>query len=79
MKMTDTVRELKKDMNNMMDLCKRKLGAEVFDGDAVDPEVIEMMRSLFHMCDLSMKLVEQQAETIERMDDKLDKLLAKKS
>jgi hypothetical protein len=77
MGMTNTVRELKKDMDEMMDEFKAKLGAEVFDNEFIDPELIKMMQKMFHMYDLSMKLMEQQADTIERMDEKLDKLLEK--
>ena len=78
MAMTNTVRELKNTMEDMMDVCKRKLGEEVFEDDEFyDAESIEMMRSMFKMCDLAMDLMVQQAETIERMDEKLDKLLEK--
>ena len=74
--MTETARELKKGMDDMMIVCKRKFGEMVFDGD-VDTELVEFMRGMFNMCDLSMKLVEEQAQTIEAMNDKLDKLLAR--
>lgn len=79
MGMTNTVRELKKDMGDMMDKCKAMLGKEMLDADSVEPEVIELTRKLFKVCDLSMTLMEQQAETIEKMDEKLDKLLEKNS
>lgn len=77
MGMTNTVCELKKSMNDTMNVLKRKLGEEMFDCE-VEPELFEMMRGLFHMCDLSMELMEQQAKTIEGIDEKLDKLLERK-
>lgn len=77
MGMTNTVRELKKDMESMLEQCKAKIGKEMLDDDYIEPEAIEMMRKLFSVCDLSMKLMEQQAEIIEGIDNKLDKLLEK--
>ena len=78
MGMTNTVRELKKSMDDMMNVCKKKLGEEVFENDMFyDAETVELMRNMFKMCDLATDLMVQQAETIERMDSKLDKLLAK--
>lgn len=78
MEMTNTARELKESVNKMMDLCKRKLGEEVFDDKSVDAETIELMRGMFHMCDLAMELTCKQAETIDEINGKLDKLLAAK-
>ena len=77
MGMTNTARELKKSMEDMMNVCKRKLGEEMFDTDCVDVDCIELMRSMFKMCDLAMDLTVQQAETIEAMNEKVDKLLEK--
>ena len=79
MGMTNTVRELKDSMGNVMDVVKRKLGEQIFDDDDVmDIEFYELMRSVFHMCDLAMVLLEQQAMTLEGIDGKLDKLLTRK-
>ena len=76
MAMMNTVRELRTSVDGMMDVCKRKLGEEMFD-DSIDIELVECMRGMFKMCDLAMQFVEEQAETINDMNDKLDKLLAK--
>ena len=77
MGMTNTARELKKSMEDTMNVCKKKLCEEVLDDDCIDAETIELMRGMFKMCDLAMDLMVQQAETIEKMDEKLDKLLEK--
>jgi hypothetical protein len=78
MELTNTACELKESVKNMMELCKRKLGEEVIDDDDIDAETIEMMRGMFHMCDLAMKLTCEQAGAIEEMNRKLDKLLETK-
>lgn len=75
MAMTNTVRELKKNMEDMLNVCKRKIGEEMFDADCIDVEAFELMQGMFKMCDLSMKLMEEQAETIDEINNKLDKLL----
>lgn len=77
MGMTNTARELKKNMEDMMDVCKKKLGGELLDDDYVDAEAIEFMRSMFKMCDVAMELMVQQAETLDAMNEKLDKLVEK--
>lgn len=77
MGMTNTARELKKSMGDVMSVCKQKLGEEMFDADCIDTELIDLMRGLFKMCDLAMDLTVQQAETIEAMNEKLDKLVEK--
>lgn len=77
MAMTNTVRELNESANKMLEVCKRKLGEELFD-DNIDAETVEVMRDMFRMCDAAMKLVREQAETIDEINLKLDKLLATK-
>ena len=78
MAMTNTARELKENVNNMMELCKRKLGEEVFGDESFDADAFELMSGMFRMCDLAMKLVCEQAETIDEINNKLDKLLETK-
>lgn len=78
MTMTEKACELKKSMSETLDLCKRKLGEEMINADDVDIEAIELVRGLFHVCDLAMELTCKQAETIEEMNGKLDKLLVAK-
>ena len=78
MTMTEKACELKKSMDETLDLCKRKLGEEMFDADDVDTEAIKLVRGIFHVCDLAMELTCKQAETIEEINSKLDKLLADK-
>ena len=79
MDMMNTVRDLKQSYGDMMNVCKKKLGEEVFDDNNVmDIEFFEMMRGMFRMGDLAMQLVEQQAQTIQEMNNKLDKLLERK-
>jgi hypothetical protein len=78
MELTKTACELKESANRTMELIKHKLGEEVIDDDNIDAETLEMMRDMFHMCDLAMKLTCEQADAIEEMNRKLDKLLETK-
>jgi hypothetical protein len=76
MDMMNTVYELKKGYNDMMSVCKKKLGEEMFDDEYVDVDTIEIMRNMFRMCDLAITLVEQQTKTLNDINNKFDKLLA---
>lgn len=76
MKMTDTVREMKESVDKIVGVCKQKIAEEMFEDD-MDIEFYGVMRDMFKMLDLSMTLMQQQAEAIQEMNDKLDKLLEK--
>lgn len=65
---TMEVNELKETMFN-------KFGAELFD--SMNGEEFELIQKCFRLVDLSMEIVEEQAKTIQKIDEKLDKLLAK--
>lgn len=78
MELTKTACELKETAKNAMELIKRKLGEEVIDNDGIDAETLEIMRGMFHMCDLATKLTCEQAEIMDEMNRKLDKLLETK-
>ena len=77
MDMIKTVNELTEGMNSMMELIKRKAAESMFEDESFDADIVELMRGLTRMSDLSMVLVKQQAETIQEINNKLDKLLEK--
>ena len=78
MEVTKTAFELKESVKNMMELLKCKLGEEVIDDDDIDTETLELMRGMFRMCDLAMKLTCEQATAMDEMNRKLDNLLETK-
>ena len=77
MDMIKTVNELTEGMNSMMELIKRKAAESLFEAKRFDADVVELMRGLTHMSDLSMRLVKEQTTTIQEINNKLDKLLEK--
>ncbi len=56
---------------------KKLFGAMVLEED-FEPEHLEMIQGLFGMVELANKLVVKQAETIQEINEKLDKLLGTK-
>ena len=78
MAMTNTARELKKSIDDMMLLCKRKIVEEAVESDEIDPDGFEALRIMFNMCELCTKLTCEQAELMEKMNRKLDRLLETK-
>lgn len=77
MDMIKTVNELTEGMNSMMELIKRKTAESLFEDESFDADIVELMRGLTRMSDLSMRLVKEQTTTIQEINNKLDKLLEK--
>lgn len=75
MTMVETARELKVRMDTTMNIAKRKIGEEMFDAGSIEPELFELLINMFQMCTLYGKLVEEQAEIINEMNNKLDRLV----
>jgi hypothetical protein len=78
MELTMTAYELKKNAKDMIELYKKKIGEEVIDDECVDAETLGLIRGIFNMCDLAMELTCEQAEAIDEINRKLDKLLETK-
>lgn len=74
MDMIATVNEFEKCVNITMEKAKAKLKDELFE-DSFDSDGLDFVKDLFHMCDLAMRLVKEQATTIQNINEKLDKLL----
>lgn len=81
MELMQTVKEFTETTDKVMEKCKKKLGETMFDefcdADEEDIEMIGLMADMFHLCDVSLKLVSKQAETIQEINEKMDKLLAR--
>lgn len=81
MDLMETVKEFTETTDKVMNKCKKKLGetmfSEICDADDETIELIGLMADLLHLCDVSLKLVTKQAETIQEINEKMDKLLEK--
>ena len=72
--MERTYKEFEEAMNEVMSVCKAQLADLMFDGD-MDEQAIAMLRAGFKLIDASKNLMKKQAETMDEMNEKLDKLL----
>lgn len=77
MELKNTAKEYVEGVNKMTEQFKKKFGELVFDDD-IDADVLDLFKSMFGMIDISTRLVAEQANTIQEINDKLDKLLADK-
>lgn len=72
-----TVKEFEGIAGRTMEGFKKKAGEMVFEQE-FDAETLGFMQDAFRMCELALKLVGQQARTIDEINGKLDKLLKSK-
>ena len=77
MELKNTAKEYVEGVNKMTEQFKKKFGELVFDDD-IDADVLDLFKSMFGMIDISTRLVAEQANTIQEINEKLDKLLADK-
>lgn len=77
MKLSFTVKEFVEGMEKMTETCKKQFGAMLLDEECLTGEQFELFQSMFGMIDVSTRLVRDQANTIQEINDKLDKLLEK--
>ena len=72
--MVNTVNELFKEVDEMMDICTK----EMITSDMIemmDEKTFSMMKSMFKLLDISKKLALKQATMMEEQNKKLDMLL----
>ena len=74
MELVIAAQELKEGMNKMKETFMNKYGADVFE---LDTEDFAMIKSMLDIFDTSLEVTCKQAETIQAINEKLDKLLAK--
>ena len=76
MELTKTANEYAEGIKTVTEQFKKKFGELVFD-DEVDADVLDLMKGMFGMIDISTRLVVEQAKTIQEINEKLDNLLVK--
>ena len=64
-------------VNELMDICKTELGRSIVD-DEMDEKTIKVLQLSFKLVNASMKLVEEQADLLIEMNEKLDTLLRRR-
>ena len=69
--MVNTVNELFKEVDEMMDICTK----EMITFEMMDEKTFSMMKSMFKLLDISKKLALKQATMMEEQNKKLDMLL----
>ena len=77
MELKITAKEYAEGVNKTTEQFKKKFGELVFDSD-VDADVLDLIKSMFGLIDISTKLVVEQANTIQEINEKLDRLLETK-
>ena len=54
----------------------KEFGSDIFDG--MSEQELALFKKLLNIMDVSMEVIKEQATVIQRIDEKLDKLLVKK-
>jgi hypothetical protein len=77
MELKTIANEYAKGVEKTTDEFKKFFGAMVLE-ERFEPEHLEMIQNLFGVIDKANKLIVKQAETIQEINEKLDKLLENK-
>lgn len=64
------------EVNDVKEYMFKEFGSDIFD--SMSEREFALFKKLFNIIDVSMEVIEEQATVIQRIDEKLDKLLAKK-
>ena len=67
--------QLIEEVNELKHSCMTMIGSEMFE--SMGEQEFEMFKNVFNLTNTSMKVIKEQAEIIESIDKKLDKLLAR--
>ena len=63
------------EVNEIKDLCMRQIASEI---EYMEDEVFVLYQKMIKLINTSMEVMKEQAEVIESMNEKLDKLLVGK-
>ena len=77
MDLRTTAHEYVDGTNKMTEEFKKMCGEMVLE-ETFKPEHLALLQSMFGMIEVSTRLVQQQANTIQEINEKMDKLLAKR-
>lgn len=64
------------EVNEIKEYMFKEFGSNILDG--MSEWEFALFKKLFNIMDVSMEVIEEQATVIQRIDEKLDKLLANK-
>lgn len=64
------------EVNEIKEYMFKEFGSDIFD--SMGEQEFTLFKKLFNIMDVSMEVIEEQATVIQRIDEKLDKLLANK-
>lgn len=64
------------EVNDIKKYMFKEFGSDIFN--SMSGQEFALFKKLFNIMDVSMEVIEEQATVIQRIDEKLDKLLAKK-
>lgn len=64
------------EVNDIKEYMFKEFGSDIFDN--MSEQEFALFKKLFNIMDVSMEVIEEQARVIQRIDKKLDKLLANK-
>lgn len=73
--LVENTMQLTMEVNNLKETMFNKFGADLFED--MNTEEFELFQKMFKVLDLSMKVVEEQSEIMEKINEKLDRLLVK--
>ena len=69
--------QLIEEVNELKDSCMTMFCSEMFK--TMDEQEFVMFKKMFHLMNTSMNVMKEQAEVIESINEKLDKLLVEKN
>lgn len=64
------------EVNDIKKYMFKEFSSDIFD--SMSEQEFALFKKLFNIMDVSMEVIEEQATVIQRIDEKLDKLLVKK-
>ena len=73
--LVNKTKQLIEEVNELKVSCMAMFGSEIFE--RMDEQEFAMFKNVFNLIDTSMEAMKEQAEIIESIDKKLDKLLAR--
>lgn len=74
--LVDKTNQLIEEVNELKDSYMKMFGSDMFE--YMNEDTFGMVKKMFNLMNTSMEVIKEQAEVIEVIDKKLDKLLSRK-